>query len=146
MSNNLYNMWDSIQVEVGAEFEKTKLSLGELKQISEGLIVDIGSIYDNKIDLKVEDKIVASGELVIINDRYGVRINEIFTETDSTSLSTSAVTDVPTAQSDEEFSEETYEEDVDTQDEQYPAKETSAQNSEDDEFDYSNFDIDDEDL
>lgn len=71
------NLWDSIQVDINAEFEKVKISLGELKQISEGLVVDIGSIYDNRIDLKVENKIVARGELVIINDRYGVRIDEV---------------------------------------------------------------------
>ena len=71
------NMWDSIQVDINAEFEKVKISLGELKQISEGLVVDIGSIYENRIDLKVENKVVARGELVIINDRYGVRIDEV---------------------------------------------------------------------
>lgn len=74
------NLWDSIQVDINAEFEKVKISLGELKQISEGLVVDIGSIYDNRIDLKVENKIVARGELVIINDRYGVRIDEVVKE------------------------------------------------------------------
>ena len=74
------NMWDSIQVDINAEFEKVKISLGELKQISEGLVVDIGSIYDNRIDLKVENKIVARGELVIINDRYGVRVDEVIHE------------------------------------------------------------------
>ena len=71
------NIWDNIQVDINAEFEKVKISLGELKQISEGLVVDIGSIYDNRIDLKVENKLVAKGELVIINDRYGVRIDEV---------------------------------------------------------------------
>lgn len=71
------NIWDNIQVDINAEFEKVKISLGELKQISEGLVVDIGSIYNNKIDLRVENKLVAKGELVIINDRYGVRIDEV---------------------------------------------------------------------
>ena len=79
MENNTSasNIWDNIQVDINAEFEKVKISLGELKQISEGLVVDIGSIYDNRIDLKVENKIVAKGELIILNDRYGVRIDEV---------------------------------------------------------------------
>ncbi len=75
--NTTKDMWDNIQVEIGAEFEKVKLTLGELRQITEGLVVDIGSVYENKIDLKVENKIVASGELVIINDRYGIRIDTV---------------------------------------------------------------------
>ncbi len=72
------NVWDDIQIEINAEFEKVKMTLGELKQISQGQIVDLGSILENEISLFVEDKKVAKGELIIINDRYGVRLNEIY--------------------------------------------------------------------
>lgn len=72
------SLWDNITVEMGAEFDKVKISLGELKAIEQGLVVDIASVYDNKVSLKVENKTIANGELVIINDRYGVRINEVF--------------------------------------------------------------------
>ncbi len=71
------NMWDSILVDITAEFDNVKMTLGELKQISEGLVIDVGSVYDNKIKLRVENQIVATGELVILNDRYGVRIDNV---------------------------------------------------------------------
>ena len=71
------NLWDSIQVEMSAEFDKVKISLGELKNIEEGQVVDISSVYNNKISLKVGDKTVAKGELVIVNDRFGVKIDTI---------------------------------------------------------------------
>ena len=71
------NMWDSILVDIIAEFDNVKLTLGELKQISEGLVIDVGSVYDNKIKLRVENQIIATGELVILNDRYGVRIESV---------------------------------------------------------------------
>ena len=71
------NMWDSILVDIVAEFDNVKLTLGELKQISEGLVIDVGSVYENKIKLRVENQVVATGELVILNDRYGVRIEEV---------------------------------------------------------------------
>ena len=74
---NNSNLWDSIQVDMSAEFDKVKVPLGELKSIEEGLIVDICSVYDNKVSLKVGGKVVASGGLVIINDRFGVRIENI---------------------------------------------------------------------
>ena len=48
-----------------------------LKSIEEGLIVDLCSVYDNKVSLKVGGKTVAAGELVIINDRFGVRIEKV---------------------------------------------------------------------
>lgn len=75
--NNSQNMWDSILVDIVAEFDNVKMTLGELKEISEGLVIDVGNVYENKINLRVENKVVATGELVIINDRYGVRIDEI---------------------------------------------------------------------
>lgn len=75
MSNS--NLWDSIQVDMSAEFDKVKVPLGELKSIEEGLIVDLSSVYDNKISLKVGGKLVATGSLVIINDRFGVRIEQV---------------------------------------------------------------------
>lgn len=71
------NMWDSILVDIVAEFDNVKLTLGELKQISEGLVIDVGSVYDNKVKLRVENQVVATGELVILNDRYGVRIESV---------------------------------------------------------------------
>lgn len=134
--SDIYNMWDTIQVEIGAEFEKVKLTLGELKQISEGLVVDIGSVYDNKIDLKVEEKIVASGELVIINDRYGVKINQIFTE-EKEQISENA-------QYSETLEDEMAPSEYEETPKNLPAVEEEEYNEED--FDYSDFDVDEEDI
>ncbi len=72
------NLWDDIQIEINAEFEKVKMTIGELKQITQGQIVDLGSVFDNEISLFVEDKIVAKGQLVIINDKYAVKLNKVF--------------------------------------------------------------------
>ena len=72
------NLWDDIQIEINAEFEKVKMTIGELKQITQGQIVDLGSVFDSEISLFVEDKVVAKGELVIINDKYAVKVNKVF--------------------------------------------------------------------
>lgn len=74
------NMWDDIQIEVNAQFKKVKMTLGELKQISKGLVIDLGSIFNNEISLLVENKEVAKGELVIINDKYAVKVDEVVSE------------------------------------------------------------------
>ena len=49
------NLWDSIEVEMDAQFDTVKITLGELKNIEEGLVVDLTSIYDNKVTLSVEN-------------------------------------------------------------------------------------------
>ena len=119
------NLWDNIQVEMGAEFEKVKITLGELKNIEQGLVVDINSVYNNKISLKVEDKVIAQGELVIINDRYGVRIDEVFASQKDTAEKI-AHAENETEEEGQELLEEN-------------------ENS-DEEFDYSDFELDDQDI
>ena len=106
MDNSNTNLWDSIQVDMLAEFEKVKISLGELKSIEEGLIVDLCSVYDNKVSLKVGGKTVAAGELVIINDRFGVRIENLSSSQqslDSSNTETSENVNENTEQSEEDF-------------------------------------------
>lgn len=75
---NNQNMWDDIQIEVSAEFDKVKMTLGELKQITNGMVIDLMDAFNGKISLVVEDKTVAKGDLVIINDRYGVKLTETY--------------------------------------------------------------------
>ena len=98
MDNTNTNLWDSIQVDMSAEFDKVKVTLGELKSIEEGLIVDLCSVYDNKISLKVGGKLVASGELVIINDRFGVKIDSINDAEPQITESNAEHTDTPAAE------------------------------------------------
>ena len=145
--SDMYNMWDTIQVEINAEFEEVKLTLGELKQISEGLVIDIGSVYDNKIDLKVEDKIVASGELIIINDRYGVKINKIFTEEKNQASQNAQYSEEQRTEAYEQMPVQAEPAQADTNYEEQPLiqqNENSEVNEED--FDYSDFDVDEDDL
>ena len=110
------SLWDSIQVDMTAEFDKVKVTLGDLKSIEEGLIVDLCSVYDNKVALKVSGKTVASGELVIINDRFGVRIDKVSESSANTQ---------------EQVSSQEYEEGGNTE------------NAEGEDFDYSDFEVDD---
>lgn len=144
--NDIYNMWDSIQVDVNAEFEKVKLTLGELKQISEGLVVDIGSVYDNRIDLKVEDKIVASGELIIINDRYGVKINKIFTEEKNQASENYQTENDYYASDNFDEQEPSYESEQSYQSDASETQYNTDSDMDDEDFDYSNFDVDEDDL
>ncbi len=129
------NLWDSIEVEMSARFDTVKITLGELKKIEEGLVVDLTSIYDNKVTLSVEDKPIARGELVIVNDRYGVKIDEVIAKG---------------AQGAAQTQNESFEGDVLVENnnnvvEEIP-QEQPQQTSEEDEFDYSDFELEDEDI
>ena len=71
------NLWDTIEVDMYAELDPVKISLGNLKKIELGQVVDVAAIYENHITLRVENKVIGHGELVIVNDRYGVKISDI---------------------------------------------------------------------
>ena len=104
MSTTNGNLWDSIQVDMSAEFDKVKVTLGELKKIEEGQVVDLCSVYDNRISLKVGGKLIADGDLVIINDRFGVKISNITEQAPSNETNfDSSLTNEEETSEDEEF-------------------------------------------
>lgn len=70
-------IWDNLQVEVAAEFKKIKLPLGELRNMTEGLVVEVASMVNNEVRLHIDGKDLALGELVIVGDKYGVMINKV---------------------------------------------------------------------
>lgn len=131
------NIWDSIEVEMSAEFDAVKITLGELKDIENGLVVDLASLYDNNVTLKVEGKPIASGSLVIVNDRYGVKINNVIAQGEG-----GGSTNVSQAQpEDEEYSEN-----FEPEDETSMEPDESEEHNEDEEFDYSDFELEDENI
>lgn len=132
--NSTKNIWDSLQVEVSAEFKKIRISLGELRQITEGLVVELAPIVQNKMTLHVEGKDVALGELVIIGDKYGVKITKVFEETkqeQEIATQQAAIQQHQPAQS----RQETYDQ---------PTPEPKAENIDDTDFDFSDFEIEDD--
>ena len=122
------NIWDSIEVEMYAEFDAVKISLGELKNIEDGLVVDLTSLYDNNVTLKVEGKPIASGSLVIVNDRYGVKINNVIADSGETPMPRAAR---PQVEDGMEVEEEYAEQEV----AQAPQAQEQFADNEDEEFD-----------
>lgn len=142
-SQNITNLWDSLQVEMSAEFDKIKISLGELKDIQEGLVVDISSVYNNKVSLKVGNKIIAKGELVIINDRYGVKISNVTAE-DIMAGAPVSIADVEPVGEQEEQKSAIINPDALAEEQATESAQGGAEGGGD--FDYSDFDIDADDL
>lgn len=131
------NIWDDIQIEVGAEFNKVKMTLGDLKQISKGLVIDLGEILNNKISLLVENKVVAKGELVIINDRYGVKIDEIISSAHKNDTEKEEKKETKKGKQKEQ------EPDISPEEVNKIAQEAAKEVLEDEEFDYSDFEEED---
>ncbi|MEB3286744.1 MAG: FliM/FliN family flagellar motor switch protein [Vampirovibrionales bacterium] len=73
-SDSRQALLDSLMIDVGAQFTPVKMPLHQIKQMSEGLIVEVGDLVHNEVLLTVEGKPLALGELVIVGDKFGVRV------------------------------------------------------------------------
>ena len=62
-----------VEVVVGS----TTLTLGEILNLGPGSVVELNNMIDEPVDIKVNGKLVAKGEIVVVEDKFGVKITDI---------------------------------------------------------------------
>ena len=72
-SDLLKNIPVTITVEVG----RTTLQIKELMRLTQGSVVELDRLAGEALDLLVNNTLVAQGEVVLVNERYGIRLNQI---------------------------------------------------------------------
>ena len=88
------NIWDNLEVEVTAAFNPIKLPLKQLKEMEQGLVLEVGELLDNKVQIEVEGHPIAWGELLVLGDKFGVRIHQIHEAVERMDARSAAVTPV----------------------------------------------------
>ena len=68
-----------IPVEISVEIGRTKMAIGELLSLSKGSIIELNKIAGESVDIYVNEKLLGKGDIVVVNERLGVRITEIVT-------------------------------------------------------------------
>ncbi|MFO0982178.1 MAG: flagellar motor switch protein FliN [Planctomycetota bacterium] len=66
-----------VDVEVSAEIGSRQLPIEQLLALGPGAVVELDRSAEQPIDLKVNGKIFARGEVVVVGDHFGVRVTEI---------------------------------------------------------------------
>ena len=66
-----------VSVPISVEVGRAQMSLEEIVQLRPGSIVPLDKKSDEAIELRVNGKLVARGEVVLVDDHYGLRITEI---------------------------------------------------------------------
>lgn len=66
-----------IPVQATVELGQTELTLKEILELSEGSIVELNRLAGEPLDLKVGGQLIAQGEVVAIDDYYGLRITNV---------------------------------------------------------------------
>ncbi len=77
--NQLYdkNLFKNIKVEVAIELGRTKISLKKLYELKSGAIIELPRLVGEPLDLVINDQVIAKGEVVAVNNNYGIRITHI---------------------------------------------------------------------
>lgn len=78
--NNLKRELDfilDIPLDVSAELGRTRLLINELLQLGQGSVVELNKLAGEPLEVYVNGKLVARGEAVVINEKFGVRLTDI---------------------------------------------------------------------
>lgn len=67
----------SVPLEVSVEIGKTKRQIKDILEFSQGTIVELDKQAGALVDIIVNGQMIAKGEVVVVNDNFGVRISEI---------------------------------------------------------------------
>ena len=66
-----------VPVKVTVELGRKKMPISELIELTKGATIELEKAAGELLDVRVNDQLVARGEAVIINDKFGVRLTEI---------------------------------------------------------------------
>ena len=73
------NLLLDVVVEVSVELGRARLSLGELMALRRGSVIQLDKLAGEPADVLVNGKPVAKGEVVLLDEKFGVKINDIIT-------------------------------------------------------------------
>jgi flagellar motor switch protein FliN/FliY len=75
-ANNLDLILD-IPVSLNVELGRTKLAIRNLLQLAQGSVVELDGLAGEPMDVLVNGTLIAQGEVVVVNDKFGIRLTDI---------------------------------------------------------------------
>jgi flagellar motor switch protein FliN/FliY len=78
-SLNDFDMILDIPVQITVELGRTKISIRNLLQLAHGSVVELDGLAGEPMDVLVNGTLIAQGEVVVVNDKFGIRLTDIIT-------------------------------------------------------------------
>jgi len=75
-SNKLDFILD-IPIEVTVELGRSKMLVNELLRLGQGSVIELSKLAGETLEILANQKLIARGEVVVINEKYGVRLTEV---------------------------------------------------------------------
>ncbi len=71
-----------IPVTIAMEIGRTKLSIRHLLQLNQGSVVELDRLAGEPMDVRVNGTLVAHGEVVVVNEKFGIRLTDVVSPAD----------------------------------------------------------------
>jgi flagellar motor switch protein FliN/FliY len=68
-----------VPLRVSVELGRTRLSVRQVLDLQSGAVVELDRMAGDPVDVLVNDRLMARGEVVVVDDKFGIRITEIIT-------------------------------------------------------------------
>jgi flagellar motor switch protein FliN len=68
-----------IPVQITVELGRTRMPIKNVLQLSQGSVVELEGLAGERLDVLVNGCLIAQGEVVVVNDRFGIRLTDIVT-------------------------------------------------------------------
>jgi flagellar motor switch protein FliN/FliY len=66
-----------VPLEVTVELGRARMSIQDLLGLAPGSVIELDKVAGEPLDILVNDRLIARGEAVVVNDKFGVRITDI---------------------------------------------------------------------
>lgn len=76
------NLIMDIPLRVTVELGRTKMVVSELLNLGQGSVVELNKLAGEPLEVLVNNKLVARGEAVVVNEKFGVRLTDIISQTE----------------------------------------------------------------
>jgi len=73
------NMILDIPVQLTVELGRTRIPIKNILQLAQGSVVELDALAGEPMDVLVNGYLIAQGEVVVVNDKFGIRLTDIVT-------------------------------------------------------------------
>lgn len=71
-----------VPLDLSVELGRTRMTIQDLLGLGPGSVIELDKIAGEALDILVNDRLVARGEAVVVNDKFGVRITDIVSQSE----------------------------------------------------------------
>ena len=71
-----------IPVTISMEVGRSHISIRNLLQLNQGSVVELDRIAGESLDVMVNGTLIAHGEVVVVNDKFGIRLTDVISQTE----------------------------------------------------------------